>query len=167
MSGGYAKIYDGASEHVIAPALLSQSLTTEKTGEILDRREAEGQPMTQVEVVGIIAATTASGATGATVETTITVEHGDASDLSDAADFKEFVYSLTVDNNDGAQNIVVSVPVKLESAKRYIRVKAVVAKTGTVTLSAATGGLAYVKYPMDTIPAANYDSDGYGDAVIA
>lgn len=167
MNGGYAKLYDAASGHVIAPGLLSQSLTTTKTGEILDRRESEGQPQTQVEVIGIVSATTASGAAGAKVVTTITVEHGDDSGLSDAETFKTYVHEVAVDDNNGAHNIVVSVPVKLESAKRYIRVKALVEKSGTATLSAATGGLVYVKYPMDRVPAAAYSSDGYGAAVIA
>ena len=165
MAGGYANIYDKASEHVVLACLRPQSVTTEKNGEIIDRNEAND--LTQhVEFVASIAAATTGGGADCAVVATLTIQHGDQANLSDAEDFKVAAVATLVGVADGNHNIAVAVPVKLLKAGRYIRAQLIVSKTGTGTLSSATAGVVAIKYPMETFPAAAYDKDGYANAQI-
>lgn len=162
---GYAQLYDGSSQHVVAPALPIASVATVKTSVILDRMADNGQPLTEVQVLALITAVTAAGSADGTLVTTVTVQHGEDAGLSDASTFKTYIDSKIVGVNNGTHNLSVAVPVKLEKAKRYIRFTVLQAKTGTVTLSSATGGAMFVRYPMNTRPDPAYSQDGYGAIV--
>lgn len=115
---------------------------------------------------GITAITTSGGVLGATVPVTVALFHGDEDDLSDEVLFDSYVGGFTWAAN-GANNGCHILPLNLETAKRYIRAKIKQTKTGTVTISAALGGVALILGGLDEAPNADHANAGYQELIEA
>ena len=146
MCGGHAKPQTGADDTYV-------------DGAILDRNAAAGDYQSGLAICSI-AFTTAGGAGGATNVLTLDLQHGDDSGLSDEATFDTDSYTYTWAAN-GANSGLHVMPVNLETAKRYIQVRAKLAESGTITTSAWLLSVLFVGIPGQVRPNSAYAAAGY------
>lgn len=140
------------------PGLKPQTLTenTYANAAVFDRIDCHG-----AQVMFPVALTTAAGGADGTVVLEIEVATDVAADGAFATIIKTVDLPLLVGTADGAQALLGVLPVKLLKADQFVRVRARVKKTGTITLSAIVGALTIETAQNFSNPSSTYDGDGY------
>jgi hypothetical protein len=128
--------------------------------EIYDRHAAAMQNPQSCMVVCAVAFTSASGASGATNTLLLEMYHDTASNMATEAslDSDSYVYTWAA---NGANDGVHVLPVNLKGANRYLRAKATLTESGTITISSQSLGIAVVFGGMETEPSSSFAAAGY------
>lgn len=107
-----------------------------------------------------VAFTSASGASGAKNTLTLALFDDTVTGMASEAvhDSDTYVYTWAA---DGANYGIHCLPVDLQSANRYIRAKAKLTESGTITISSQTIALAVVLGGLQVAPGSGYVAAGY------
>jgi len=133
-------------------------------GAIIDTIPEGMQRVDQILALFSLAFTSSSGAAGATVIANITTYHDTASDMSGEAALTGGAYSKTFTwVADGANYGILAIPVSLAAANRYVRVKAKITESGTITVGTPLGCIAVVSGGLHVMPDSGYTSTGYSN----
>jgi hypothetical protein len=165
---GYANEFDASARSVnIQGAKNASALASGVAGKVVDRTVYD---LMQLAVLANLAFTTAAGASGDGVKVTVRVNHSDTlsgSALASPELLYEFETEIIVNANNAAHDAIVTVPVNLLKARRYVQATVVVAAgTGAPTVTPATAAITYQLFPRNGVPAGVYDSAGYAVANI-
>ena len=136
------------------------------SSEIYDRLSADMKSPQSMVAIAAVCFTTASGNSTGLNTLTLSVEHGDDSGLSDTAELDSDTYGYAW-AADGANHGVHVLPVDLSTAKRYIRVRAKLTKTGTETISAQQIASCAIFGGMDQVPSSTHAAAGYEETTEA
>lgn len=165
---GLAHAYDAFSMSIVKHGFAPQDVTVLATSAEVDRTAIdEGRPQS-LQVILTGECVTAGGALGDAVECIITVQDSDTSG-SGFASFKTFTASMVVDNNNGAHQYSVMLPVKLLAANQFVRATVIVqmaaGATGTLSSSVAGCELQVGGFTLNA-PQPEYDKDGYFEFIV-
>lgn len=131
-------------------------------GGIIDRQDHES-----MEAIFNLAFTSASGVSGAAVTVTIQLfDDSDSAMAAEAAFGDAYTYEYTW-AADGANSGVHVLPVDLTLAKRYIKIKAKITESGTITLSNQLGAITACMAGLRVAPDPDHAGDGYQSTVEA
>ena len=141
-----------------------QSLTdaTDITGAIVDTNPAGSQRFNSMVCKFNVAYTAASGASGALNTALITVYHAADSAMATEASYGTYTAAFTW-AADGANSGVFVFPVSLKTANRYVRVKARMTESGTITISNQIGAITCDFGGQNVAPNSGYVSTGYAN----
>lgn len=128
---------------------------TAVVGAIVDR-----QGYDSALVIAAVAFTSASGASGAKNTLSLQCFHDSAAAMGSESALKSDSYVYTW-ANDGANSGVHVLPVDLQSAERYIRGKATLTESGTITISAQSVAIVVVLGGAQVAPPSGYAAAGY------
>ncbi len=135
---------------------------TDIVGAIVDTNPSGSQRLASMVCKFNTAWTAASGAAGALNTALITVYHDTASDMSTEASYGTYTAAYTW-AADGANSGVFVFPLSLKTANRYVRVKARLTESGTVTVSAQTGSITCDFAGQSVSANAGYVATGYAN----
>jgi hypothetical protein len=153
-----ARVRDFFAQVHVAEGFKPQTMTenTFINAKVFDRIDHHG-----AQILVPVAFTTAGGAAGAAAVVEVEVA-SDASATGAFADVLDTVeLPVVVGNNNGAHSALAVLPVKLLAAKQFVRVRARIKKTGTVTLSALSGACTIELAQNFSNPSEAYDKTGY------
>jgi hypothetical protein len=133
---------------------------TAVVSEIYDRLSSDMRTPQSCMVVCALAFTSASGASGATNTLLLELYHDTASNMATEAalDTDTYVYTWAA---DGANHGVHVLPVNLKGANRYLRAKATLTESGTITISSQSLATCVVFAGMLNQPSSTYAAAGY------
>lgn len=160
MGGGVSRFTDPGINAINKIGFKAQAPTdaTYLTGTIFDR-SAIGWPQ-YAELCHVFNYTAASGASGATITVESNLFSGDASNMSDETSVKSKSVVITW-ASDAAKQFIVTMPVDLSSAKRYVRGKFKQTKAGTITVTTPLVAQTVRFGGLSSVPNSGYSSGGY------
>ena len=160
MSGGVSRFTEPSANSIVKIGMKATAPTdaTYLNGATFDR-SAIGWP-SFAEVTHVFSYTAAAGAGGATIAVETNLFSGDASNMSDESSVKSKTVTITW-ASDAAKQFIVTVPVDLTAAKRYVRAKFRQTKAGTITVNTPLATQVVRFGGLARVPNSAYASGGY------